>query len=205
MALLNAGADPDILDNKGRDAAMALMQRLDPHQTSHVIDLMWAELEAEGKGMTMDEFFKAHPHRKTRIDNYKPRDERLENRMLVELRKAGSFGRALRRSFEMDPKERHEYLGRVLDDQRDRFLMRMVQPIVRVLRTGGIRDRPVSLRFTCGSTINDHAIVEKRFPGTSRSSPKYHHRSCVAGCQSRPHLRLTRRERIHWHLQCRFG
>ena len=128
MALLNAGADPDILDNKGRDAAMALMQRLDPHQTSHVIDLMWAELEAEGKGMTMDEFFKAHPHRKTRIDNYKPRDERLENRMLVELRKAGSFGRALRRSFEMDPKERHEYLGRVLDDQRDRFLMRMSNP-----------------------------------------------------------------------------
>lgn len=128
MALLNAGADPDILDNKGRDAAMALMQRLDPHQGSHVQALMWAEIEAEAKGMTMDEFYKAHPHRKTRIDSYKPRDERLENRMLVELRKAGSFGRALRRSFEMAPKERHEYLKRVLDDQRDRFLMRMSNP-----------------------------------------------------------------------------
>ena len=54
MALLNAGADPDILDNKGRDAAMALMQRLDPHQASHVQNLMWAEVEAEAKGMTME-------------------------------------------------------------------------------------------------------------------------------------------------------
>ena len=128
MALLNAGADPDILDNKGRDAAMALMQRLDPHQTVHVQNLMWDEVEAETKGMTMDEFYKAHPHRKARIDNYKPRDERLENRMLVELRKAGGFGRALRRSFEMDPKQRHEYLKRVLDDQRDRRLMGMSNP-----------------------------------------------------------------------------
>ncbi len=128
MALLNAGADPDILDNKGRDAAMALMQRLDPHQGSHVQDLMWAEVEADAKGMSIDEFYKAHPHRKARIDSYKPRDERLENRMLVELKKAGSFGRALRRSFEMDPNERHEYLKRVLDDRRDRILMRMSSP-----------------------------------------------------------------------------
>ena len=128
MALLNAGADPDILDNKGRDAAMALMQRLDPHQGSHVQDLMWAEVEADARGMSIDEFYKAHPHRKARIDSYKPRDERLENRMLVELKKAGSFGRALRRSFEMDPNERHEYLKRVLDDRRDRILMRMSSP-----------------------------------------------------------------------------
>ena len=128
MALLNAGADPDILDNKGRDAAMALMQRLDPHQTSHVQDLMWAEVEAEAKGMTMDEFYKAYPHRKARIDSYKPRDESLENRMLVELKKAGSFGRALRQAFQMDPKQRHEYLRRVLDDRRDRLLMRISNP-----------------------------------------------------------------------------
>ena len=48
--------------------------------------------------------------------------------MLVELQKAGSFGRALRQSFEMAPKERHEYLKRVLDDRRDRRLMRMPNP-----------------------------------------------------------------------------
>ena len=128
MALLNAGADPDILDNKGRDAAMALMQRLDPQQASHVQALMWAEVQAEAKGMTMDEFYKAHPHLKTRIDSYKPRDQRLENRMLVELRKAGSFGRALRQSFQMNPAERREFMNRVFDDQRDRILMRMSGP-----------------------------------------------------------------------------
>lgn len=128
MALLNAGADPDILDNKGRDAAMALTQRLDPKQTSHVQALMWAEVEAEANGMTMDEFYKAHPHWKTRIDSYKPRDQRIENRMLVELRKAGSFGRALRQSFQMNPAERREFMNRVLDDQRDRILMRMPGP-----------------------------------------------------------------------------
>lgn len=128
MALLNAGADPDILDNKGRDAAMALMQRLDPKQASHVQSLMWTEVHAEAKGMTMDEFYKAHPHWKTRIDSYKPRDERLENRMLVELRKAGSYGRALKQSFHMDPAERREFMKRVLDDQRDRILMRMPNP-----------------------------------------------------------------------------
>ena len=128
MALLNAGADPDILDNKGRDAAMALMQRLDPSQASHVQSLMWAEVQAEAQGMTMDEFYKAHPHWKTRIDSYKPRDQRLENRMLVELRKAGSFGRALRQSFQMNPAERREFMNRVFDDQRDRILMRMPGP-----------------------------------------------------------------------------
>lgn len=128
MALLNAGADPDILDNKGRDAAMALMQRLDPQQASHVQALMWAEVQAEAKGMTMDEFYKAHPYWKTRIDSYKPRDQRLENRMLVELRKAGSFGRALRQSFQMNPAERREFMNRVFDDQRDRILMRMSGP-----------------------------------------------------------------------------
>ena len=91
-------------------------------------NLMWDEVEVESKGMTMDEFYKAHPHRKTRIDSYKPRDERRENRKLVELKKAGGFGRALRRSFEMYPKQRHEYLRRVLHDQRDRRLMRMSNP-----------------------------------------------------------------------------
>lgn len=128
MALLNAGADPDILDDKGRDAAMALMQRLDPKQASHVQSLMWAEVQAEAKGMTMDEFYKSHPHLKTRIDNYKPRDEGLENRMLVELRKAGRYGQALRQSFQMNPAERREFMNRVLDDQRDRILMRMPGP-----------------------------------------------------------------------------
>ena len=128
MALLNAGADPDILDNKGRDAAMALMQRLDPQQASHVQALMWSEVQAEATGMTMDEFYKAHPHWKTRIDSYKPRDQRLENRMLVELRKAGSFGRALRQSFQMNPAERREFMNRVFDDRRDRILMRTPGP-----------------------------------------------------------------------------
>ena len=107
---------------------MALMQRLDPKQASHVQALMWAEVEAEAKGMTMDEFYKAHPHWKTRIDSYKPRDQRLENRMLVELRKAGSFGRALKQSFQMDPAERREFMNRVFDDRRDRLLMRMSGP-----------------------------------------------------------------------------
>ena len=48
--------------------------------------------------------------------------------MLVELKKAGSFGRALRQAFKMDPKERHKYLKRILDDRRDRRLMRMSNP-----------------------------------------------------------------------------
>ncbi len=89
---------------------------------------MWAEVEAGAKGMTMAEFYKAYSHRKARIDSYKPRDGRIENRMLVELKKAGSFWRALRQAFKMDPKERHKYLKRILDDRRDRRLMRMSNP-----------------------------------------------------------------------------